>query len=59
MPLDASRCKEARKRLTMSKKMRYSSSVAMAVPVRWLKRREEMMQEGVGLAFKEDDGPGR
>jgi hypothetical protein len=59
MPLEARRWKLARKRLMMSNKIRYRSSVAMAVPVCWLNRRDEMSEPDEGDLVKEDDGPGR
>lgn len=42
MPRAASCCREDSMRLMMSKRMRYRSSVAMAVPVACVKSRDEI-----------------
>jgi hypothetical protein len=43
----------------MSNRIRYRSSVAMAVPVCWLNRRDEMSELDKEGDVKEDEGPWR
>jgi hypothetical protein len=57
MPRDARRWKDARRRFRISNRSRYRSSVAIAVPVCWEKRRDDIKDVGDERAARVVDGP--
>lgn len=59
IPFEARRWKDERKRFIISNRMRYRSSVAIAVPVCWVKKRDEIRDPVDGLVARAVCGPGR
>jgi hypothetical protein len=57
MPRDARRWKDAMRRVRRSNRSRYRSSVVIAVPVCWEKRRDDINDVGDECAATVVDGP--